>query len=403
MNTLVCIGFSEALSAPETAWSLLDAGFDVVVFGRRGRHSALQHSSRVTVVSVTPPEQDAVATLREIEAFLAERRPLAGRRNVIFPLDDAALWLCSRLNLPTGWISAGTKGDITDFALDKRIQVLQATTAGFNVPETTIANTAAEVQADRGNLPLVLRPAIAVSLCDGRLGKGRNWICATQTELDRALSQWKTAQPLLVQPFIRGNGEGVFGLATNKGILAWSAHRRVRMMNPHGSGSSACVPQPVPEDARTCVERLIEQTGWRGLFMVELLRDSSGTLFFVEFNGRPWGSMALSRRQGLEYPAWAAILALDPDNQIPAIEPKECTSNICRNAGRELMHLLFVLRGPESNALREWPSFWRAAFQVLAVRPGDSLYNWRRDDWKVFFADSWFTLRNNLKKRRRDK
>src|SRR5262245_1283581 len=106
MKTLVCIGFAEALSAPEVAWSLQDGGFDVVAFGRKGRHSALRHSSRVTVVEITAPEKDADAALKEAGDFLVARNPVDGRRNVVLPLDDAALWLCNRFNLQDGWISA---------------------------------------------------------------------------------------------------------------------------------------------------------------------------------------------------------------------------------------------------------------------------------------------------------
>ena len=82
-------------------------------------------------------------------------------------------------------------------------------------------------------------------------------------------------------------------------------------MNPQGSGSSACVSQPVPEDLKAKVKALIATADWRGLFMIELLRDRSGTCWFVELNGSSWGSMALSRRQGLEYPAWHVRLAMD--------------------------------------------------------------------------------------------
>ena len=191
---------------------------------------------------------------------------------------------------------------------------------------------------------------------------------------------------MLVQPFISGHGEGVFGLATAEGVQGWSAHRRLRMMNPHGSGSSACVSQPVATETRAVVERFIQQAGWRGLFMVEFLRDRAGKPWFVEFNGRPWGSLALARRQGLEYPAWAAKLALTPEARIASRSPEE-KPVVCRNAGREFMHLLFVLRGPKSEALREWPSFWRTSGDMLRVRRNDFFYNWRRDDLSVFFCD----------------
>ena len=169
------------------------------------------------------------------------------------------------------------------------------------------------------------------------------------------------------------------------------------MMNPHGSGSSACVSQPVPRMVKASIEQLIRETGWRGLFMVELLCDRAGKHWFVEFNGRPWGSMALACSQKLNYPAWAANQALDC--RLAITIPPLCDRPItCRNVGREFMHLLFVLRGPKTQALKEWPSFWRTLFSLLHVRAEDSVYNWRRDDLAVFFRDVWYTLRSNLRK-----
>jgi len=395
MKPRVCIGFAEALSAPEAAWSLVDAGFAVTAFARRGRHSALRHSAHVEVVEVTPPELDAEAALAALERTLAARALPTGEPGALFPLDDAALWLFNRLKPGPDWLLAGPRGPAAELALDKAVQIQAARSAGFNVPPTTIAETAGEVQARSAELPLILRPARAVLPENGRLRKGHNWICATRTELDQAVSKWAGAWPQLVQPFIVGQGEGVFGLATENGVRGWSAHRRLRMMNPHGSGSSACVSQPVAPETRAVIERFIQQTGWRGIFMVELLRDHAGKLWFVEFNGRSWGSLALARRQGLEYPAWAVQLALNPAADIAPPAPGD-KPVVCRNAGREFMHLLFVLRGRKSGALREWPSFWRTALEVLRVRRHDRCYNWRRDDARVFFCDAWYTVRDNV-------
>ncbi len=44
---LVVIGFAEALSGPEVAWSLIDAGYRVVAFARKGGGNALQCSRHV--------------------------------------------------------------------------------------------------------------------------------------------------------------------------------------------------------------------------------------------------------------------------------------------------------------------------------------------------------------------
>ena len=118
-----------------------------------------------------------------------------------------------------------------------------------------------------------------------------------------------------------------------------------------------------------------------------------------ELNGRPWGSMALSRRQGFEYPAWQARLALGHEPRVER-QPSATPGVMCRHAGRELMYLLFVLRGPKSKAFRKWPTFWEALRSVLRVRWADALYNWRRNDPKVFIADIYYTLRDNLIKTR---
>ena len=131
--------------------------------------------------------------------------------------------------------------------------------------------------------------------------------------------------------------------------------------------------------------------------MVELLRDHSGKLWFIEFNGRAWGSMALARRCGLEYPAWAVQTALQPTAAID-IPARRDSSIVCRHLGRELVHLLFVLRGSKSKALTDWPSFWKTFFRVLRVRRNDRWYNWRSDDRRVFVSDTLSTLRSQLLK-----
>jgi len=201
---------------------------------------------------------------------------------------------------------------------------------------------------------------------------------------------------MLLQRFIPGVGEGLFGLATPQGVVAWSGHRRLRMMNPHGSGSSACkVSHDIIEECKVPAERFLRLSGWCGLFMIELLRDEAGKLWFIEFNGRAWGSMALARRSGMDYPVWAVKLALAPDSKLD-VNKQASSSIVCRHFGREVLHFLFVLRGPKSKALQTWPSAWKTAFQLGRLGDNQGWYNWRRDDPKVFLADSYYTIRDAL-------
>jgi chitin disaccharide deacetylase len=394
----ILIGFAEAATAAEVAWSLIDSGYDVIAFARKGSSSALRHSRHVICHDICAPEIDLQTSLSDLRALIASiREHAASAQRVIFPLDDKAVFLCSKPQIGEGWTLAGPDGDNAELALNKFLQIQLADRAGFNVPETFLARSKNDIHSfiTAESFPIILKSAHCVHLARGRASTSRHWICANERELGHALEEWEERGPLLVQPFIVGTGEGIFGLSASDGIRAWSAHRRLRMMNPQGSGSSACVSQSVPENLRSNAEEFIKHSGWRGLFMIELLRDQSGMVFFVEFNGRPWGSMALSRRQGLEYPAWQINLALDPDSQI-GISASAAPGVLSRHLGRELMHLLFVLRGPKSLALSEWPSFWKSTIDVFRFRKKDTLYNWRRGDLRVFLADVAYTIKNNL-------
>lgn len=401
MAATVLLGFAEALAAPEVLWSLSRKGFNTIAFARKGRPCPLRHSRLVTVHDVCPPEQnfnDTESDLRSLLERISESEP---GPHVLFPLDDVAVRLSSNISLNKGWVLAGPSGERANLALDKWMQVQAAADAGFKVPCTTLASTVQEVLdgCAETSLPLILKAANCVPVAENRVRKCPAWICGSMQEVHKASKEWAEQTPVLVQQFAYGTGEGMFGMAVSNGIRAWSAHRRLRMMNPQGSGSSACVSQAVPDELSCNVSRLLGAVNWRGLFMVELLRDASGQAWFVELNGRPWGSMALSRRQGLEYPAWQVELLLDPDS--PAGLSAEYTPGIvCRNVGRELTHLLFVLRGPKSKAQNNWPSFWNSLRNVLHVRRGDTFYNWDSGDARVFFADCVHTLQTNVFKAR---
>jgi predicted ATP-grasp superfamily ATP-dependent carboligase len=398
----VLVGFAEAMAAPEVVWSLVDEGFRVVAFTRKGHASALRHSRHLVCHEICPPESDLQTALSDIRSLLLSLGASAeGTRGILFPLDDKAVWLCSRVQLDSHWLLAGPRGPNAELALNKCLQTKMAQDAGFDVPNTLFARTADDVLAfsDAESFPIILKSAECVPVREGRVCGCRKWICADRGELDRAVAEWSQRVPLLVQPFIVGTGEGIFGLAAPEGIRAWSAHRRLRMMNPQGSGSSACVSQPLAQDLRSKAEKLIAMAKWRGLFMIELLRDEAGNAWFVELNGRPWGSMALSRAQGLEYPAWHVKLAVD-QNSRAGTESSSAPGVVCRHAGREFMHLLFVLRGPKSRALSSWPSFWKTMSDVARVRADDVFYNWRRDDPKVFMADFCYTVKDNVFKSR---
>lgn len=389
----VLIGFGNALAAPETAWSLLDSGARVVAFVRRGSRCALRRVRGIELVEITAPEHDARAAVADLRAILSE-----DRFGALMPLDDTALWLCDAAfaeGVPVPVV--GPTGTAAELALDKSLQVAAAQRAGMAVPPTRSVGSVDDLHGLE-EFPLVLKPSLAMRELNGRLTRGRAYVCADGAELQAARHAWNGTEPMLAQPFIAGVGEGLFGLSGRDGVTALSAHRRIRMANPQGSGSSACVSIAVDPELAAAAERMLTAAGWHGMFMLEFLRGRDGTPWFMELNGRPWGSMALARRVGLEYPAWALRQLEDPAFQ-PVCDAR--AGQVCRHLGRELVHVMMVMRGPRSVALTQWPSRRETLREVLRVHRGDRWYNWRAGELGLFVEDTIGTVSAHLPKRGR--
>ena len=391
---LVLVGYADALAAIESAWSLVDGGFDVIGLARARTRPALRWSRSVTLRQVTDPGTDAGAAVDDVARLVRELRPAA-----VVALDDQMVWVCRQLDRRTDPRTDPRPfpaGDQAELALDKRLQVRLAGKAGLATPPTLFIEAAEDWPA-AFDFPLVVKPALAAELAGRRLSRQHAIVCRDAAQL--AAARQRLTPPLLVQPLIRGVGEGVFGLATAGGVTAWSGHRRVRMMNPQGSGASACVSQPVAPGVRQQVADFVAAAGWHGMFMVELLRDEQGVAWFMELNGRAWGSMALARRRGLAYPAWTVQDALGlPLHPAPPEEPPPL---MCRHIGRELLHLAFVARGPATGGADEsWPRLGAAVHDVLSFRGGGQLYNSRRREPMVLLADTVQTLAAQVRKAR---
>ena len=370
---VVLIGFAEAFAAIEAAWSLQGAGFKVVAFRRAGSRPALRRVRGLEMHEVPDPELDATATVKAVRALCDVVAPAA-----LLPLDDQALWICSQLQESRVQL-AGASGSAAECALDKSLQLEAARRAGLPVPSTQVLDDLADASSIQ--FPVMVKPARALYEVSGALARPTGIVCANRQEFERAAAMpWPGS--VLVQPLIRGVGEGLFGIVGSGGVVGWSAHRRVRMVNPQGSASSACRSQPVDRDLVEPSERFLSAIGWRGMFMLEFLRDSDGKPWFMELNGRAWGSMALARRRGFEYPAWTVQAPLDPGFE--PTPPSQSPEILCRNLGLEVVHLMFVARGPQSDAPMEWPRLSRAVRDVCKFTRGDRLYNWNRSQPDVF-------------------
>ena len=379
---VVLVGFAEAMAAIEATWSLQEAGFRVVAFTRGGAKPALRRVRGVELRRIAAPEDDVHAAAADLHSLVETTGATA-----YLPLDDASVWLAGALGGSEITI-AGPTGRQVELALDKTLQLEAAREAGLPVPETEVVQSPDDVAPV--SYPVVVKPSRALYEVNGRLVRPTGSAVANEDELARVREKaWYP--PLVVQPLIRGTGEGLFGHVTKDGVVAWSTHRRVRMLNPEGSASSACESHPVDESLTGPAERFLTGIGWRGLFMLEFLRDDDGRPWLMELNGRAWGSLALARRRGYEYPAWSVQASRD-QSFVPQ-PPENPPDVLCRNIGLELVHLAFVARGPQSASLTNWPRVWPTIRNLLKISRRDRLYNWKRSQPRVLLADTLQTLR----------
>jgi predicted ATP-grasp superfamily ATP-dependent carboligase len=96
------------------------------------------------------------------------------------------------------------------------------------------------------------------------------------------------------------------GVASSDGLLACVVARYERTW-PADAGS-ACFARSIaaPERLVDSVQRLLSELGWEGMFELELIESDNGDYRAIDFNPRPYGSLALAIGAGAPIPAiWA--------------------------------------------------------------------------------------------------
>jgi hypothetical protein len=383
------IGFAESWATPEVCFSLHATRARIVCFCRRNARAKFARLKFVEYYPVNAPESDLNRAVDDVEALIARFQPEA-----IIPCEDAALLVLAKLN-GLGRDCLAPPAEACQFALDKWAQLDAARASGFAVMRTQLVESEGDV-ARFPIRPAILKPRNALDIRGAGIGKGRSFVIEDD-DLPREARTALTQRTYLVQEYKVGVGEGVFGIARSGKVYAGFGHRRLRMVNPAGSGSSACVSREPDAEELRAAEALVRRVAWQGPFMVELLRDFSGRAWFMEFNGRFWGSLALARRCGLDMPRLACELARGRNPEIPSqIEP-----GFARHLGQDLIHFLFVLRGPRGDArTHKWPGRISTLKAILSPHRLSSFYNYDPSEPFFFVKDAAITVTNHIMRRK---
>lgn len=175
--------------------------------------------------------------------------------------------------------NGGRQGNITKYQ-NKEVITEAALACGCNIPKTEVLH--------RGDLPKSLNyPVITKAIISEGNWKADMHICKNEQELMEAYRTIKS-NPLLVEEFIvKKNELCVDGFSINGGQEVWMPYTSEYIRFSDLSYGNYMWMKPLEdENARTKIQKVLQQANYSGIFEAEFLIDEKGKLYFLEINFR---------------------------------------------------------------------------------------------------------------------
>jgi len=120
---------------------------------------------------------------------------------------------------------------------------------------------------------------------------------------------------IIFQDYIQGEGVGVSTVMAAGVPLGLFAHRRIHEWPADGGVGVLIQSHPIDAKLSNAAIELLQQLQWEGPAMVEFRQDATGEPFFMEVNGRFWGSLPLAMYAGFDFPYywWQATHGEQPE------------------------------------------------------------------------------------------
>jgi predicted ATP-grasp superfamily ATP-dependent carboligase len=299
----VLVAADDYYASLATIRGLRAAGYEPWVATAHRATYAARSRAAAGVVLVPWPSAGADEFARTLAEAAAELRAAA----VVPACESALLGLSGRASFFSGGVAVGTSDAATVArATDKAEVGRVAAAAGLAVPATVeVRHEDLAAQLAEVRFPAIVKPARSVA--DDRnhpTARPRTRLVETEDELRDAVYdgiRW------LVQPYLDGALAAVAGVAWN-GDLVCAVHQVTKRIYPQlgASAYAETVARDVALEDR--LAQLVGELGWSGIFEAQLIRNGRGS-YLIDFNPRPYGSLALAIRAGANLPAiWVDLL-----------------------------------------------------------------------------------------------
>ncbi len=359
MRARILVTDGETPAALAVVRSLSLAGHRVHVLAH-ARHASAAASRAATAIRTPDPVREPTRWMEHLVKVTSR-----GGFDVLLPISDTALLLVDliRHRIPGRIALAMPPGDVLRQSQDKPGVLARAGALGIPVLPCRVGREIFDAP-----LPAVVKPARSRSVGPDRVMASTAIVVADKSRLVGAVRE-RTQAGLgaYVEPWIPGEGRGVFLLMHDGRVLAHFAHRRIREASPLGGPSAVAesVPQdPLLFDYSVALARDLEIDG---PFMAEF-RGVEGEFVLLEVNARYWGSLALAVASGVDFPALhvAAVLG----NPRPGPESYQTGVRV-RNLAFDLKRTALAWCGSAAGSTIEFPGRLPALLDLLTGRaPG---------------------------------
>ncbi len=284
---------------------------------------------------------------------------------LIVPSSEQSLWalqaVCDgdtvreKAILPS-WSSVST-------ALNKIETRKLAEQLGVPVPKSRVLDVGSSAPT-AGGYPVVLKTPVSQVVVDGIYRYAEPRVTCSEAVREHFLEEWLGSghvEQVEEQAYVPGRGCGVSCLY-ERGKLRWHfTHERLHEFPLTGGASTYRRAAETPEGLLSAARSMLDALGWHGLAMVEFRVDGAGRGLFLEINPRPWGSLPLAVKAGVDFPA--GLLALARGESVGST-PEYRVGSRMRSLSRDLDWMLAnwnadhdnptLLTAPRFRSVAEW-------------------------------------------------